>query len=157
MKYLKLLTVLFLSATIFIACNKDDDDDDVGTFFECKIEGDEFRVTGTNAYAFDFTLDRYGIYGSDIDEETLIYINLPQSAGEGTYQMGALGGDVNAYLVYSDTINYSTILGMDNGQVTITTYDPPLVEGFFNFTVTNFNDPGDTRVVTDGEFRVEFQ
>lgn len=165
MKYLKFLAFLLVSSSIMLAsCSKDDDDDDdnmnpsTDIYFECRVEGVQFRARDMNAYGTNVVNTKYFVYGSKPDEGLLVYISLLGSEGEGTFKMGDFNNDIGGFISFDNGADiYSTALGTDNGTVTVTDYDPPFVEGTFKFTASHFNNVNDTLVVTEGRFRVEIE
>lgn len=162
MKYLKFIALTLLAGSLTLSsCSKDDDNDDNsgGSFFECKIDGQQFRFTDTEAYAVDFSGDDYTVYGSDIlgSPATTIYLNLLESSGEGTFDVG-FTGQASGYVVLNDgSDTYTTLFGTNNGTITVTKFDPPNFEGTFSFTANHTDNITDVVEVTDGKFKVEFR
>jgi len=156
MKNLSFLFLLFTSLTLTLTSCSKDDDGDGGTRFECQVDGDGYKTTGINAYAVNFSGDSYTVYGNMPGEETVIYINLDKSAGEGTFQMGDFAGNISAYVSEPNNVSFSTILAAGTGEVTVSSLSDTRVKGSFSFNAVNFDNPTDFRVVTEGEFDVEF-
>lgn len=165
MRKLQILALL-LVGSIFIACEKDEPNTGGNstseTFWECKIDGETYRVEGDNAYASEWDPgNKIGVYGTE-DPLTAgyktVFISLDDLGKVGTYKLG-FGEDSEASgtILYTEDGNTFVSRFVDGtGTLEITAAGDQFVEGTFNFTAPNA-DGTQNREITDGKFKVKFR
>lgn len=130
------------------------------SYFKCKIDGVTYETNGLFAYATRFTVSNtFSIYGTEDTSNKnarTMYIELPNSAGVGSYKLSS--GSEKAILAVGQTSQamfYSTVY-KGNGTLEITTKTDQLVAGTFIFKALTA-DGKNTIQVTEGEFSVKFR
>lgn len=155
---MKLLSIasLLLTLTCFLSCSNNQGESD--TFWECTIDGNNYRTTGTLAYAVRFDVDNtIAVYGSEDPLNTgyrNVFIATKDEGKVGKYDL-ALGGDAVGTLFNSDGSNtYISGLGNGSGTMEITSINEEFVEGVFEFIGEDGN--GAISEIKDGSFKVKF-
>lgn len=161
------LFFLALSMTLlnFSSCNKDDDTDDnnstgcdaEGDCLELKIDGEQFYANFTQGTSFDIfgatTLNFNGLEDLNITTSNsvqMVILNPVEGSLDYTFTQSG-----EPTITYYDGESNSIVIG--NGNLTVTEYDAAgkFIEG--NFSGTGVSNNGDTRVITDGYFKVQLQ
>ncbi len=148
-----ILFVALFGLLSITSCKKDEDNG--GSSFTAKINGENYEAKGLLAYATDFS-DYHSVYGvKDVSGtgETM-YFSFPLDATKGTYPFDA---DYPAYYVDADGNAYATAWGGGSGSVTITEIDADHVEGTFQFKAFDAATEAVEKAVTEGKFDVEFR
>jgi hypothetical protein len=149
----RLFGALFLLATVFSACKKDNNTD--STYFRFKVNGASFEATGLLAYAVDFT-DEFTLYDvKDQSGKETCYINILATTTPGTYNLG--GGDYSGYYINDADVAFSTNWGASEGTVTIEEIDASHVKGTFQFMAFDADTETIKKTITEGEFNVAFR
>lgn len=156
----KLNMLMMACALLFLACSDDDGDASDDTFFECTVDGEEFRTTGIWAYAVKFSTDNtISIYGNKDaleDDYQLCYISLEDNGRVGSYDLGTANTESIGFVYYNENNeSYTSNLESGDGTLEITSIDDEGLEGTFSYD--SFDGNGNKREVRDGKFRVEFQ
>lgn len=166
MKFINLLLIAL--SLLIVSCGGDDDNptpgnnNDSENSFSCKLDGDDFVRIDLFAYATDWDEgEEYTIYGAGDATKTgidalTVYLNIPQSLGEGTH---AFNDDITFGFVgdFDGDITYTTFYHAGEGEITISSISEDRIEGTFSFTAYDPEDSTDLLQVTDGEFSVEIQ
>ncbi len=136
-----------------ISCNKDGSSSN--TYFEFKVNGDQYKASGLLAYATEFSSD-FTIYGiQDQNSKEVCFINLPKGIAAGTYALN--DADHSGYYIGADDTTYSTFWGASSGSVTLEEIDAAHVKGTFQFTVFDSGTETIKKTLTEGKFNVNFR
>ena len=146
--------LLFFTLLLTTACGSEDD----GTsgpsdhFFNCKIDGVDYRSEGILAYATSFADGELGVYGVQQDNTT-IYLLLADGGSLGSYDLSTEDG--NAF--YIDAAGNASTTSDPNasGTVTVNSFDGSRISGEFSFTSIDVN--GAATAITEGSFSVELR
>lgn len=147
----KNLFYLLLALFIMSSCGGDDDDSS-DTFFNCKIDGKDYAVSGLFAYAVDWT-NEFSIYGAKSSGESFFFtVETPKKTG--TFSIPK--DEVEAF--YTPSLNaesFDSVVNNSTGSVTVSAIDAAHAEGTFNLVL--YDDNNKKINVTDGKFNVKFR
>jgi hypothetical protein len=159
MKTMRITTLALVCALAFAACKKEQNTVTTAatSTFLCKVDGADYKVTGTLAYGFNFG-DSFGIYGltGNGNQETC-FITLPTGTGKGTYTFNTNTSAMRGNFTDLAQKDYSTLWGQGTGTVTITELDAVHVKGTFAFTAYDGDTGVTKKTITDGAFNVAFR
>ena len=155
---MKKLAYFLVVLVVFTSCSKKDSEvgpENTAAGLFCKIDGKDYAPDFSYAYSvFDGT---FGIYGLDSRTNAVVWITLPQKITTGTHSLSGKGYEFRGDYTLGTVANeqYSTIVEVGSGSVTIDKITDTQVIGSFNFTGVNNN--GTKRTVSEGKFNVMFR
>lgn len=146
-------------ALVFFSCNDDDSsgDSSSGPFFQCKIDGQDYKVTGENsAYAKKTGVDLFVIYGSEDATKSgfrNVYISLTKEPSAGTYEITNNDVGTGSFLQPSTAVLYNSAFPGGSGKLTVTEKTATNIKGTFEYVAPDASG-GAKRVITEGSFDV---
>jgi len=153
----KFLILIFTSALLFSSCAKDEEsssDNTSASFFQCKIDGTDYKITGdNNAYAKQTGSDLFVIYGSEDATKANfrnVYISLPKVPSVGKYDINT--NDIGSGSFFQSAKLYNSAFPGGSGTLEITEKTETRVKGTFNFVGTTTTS--EQKNITDGSFDV---
>jgi hypothetical protein len=159
MKTIRFATIALVCALAFAACKKEQNaaPNAATSSFLCKVDGADYKVTGTLAYGFNFG-DSFGIYGlTGSGNQETCFISLPAGTGKGTYTLNTTTSNMRGNFTDLAQKDYSTLWGQGTGTVTITEIDATHVKGSFSFTAYDGDKGVTKKTITEGAFNVAFR
>jgi hypothetical protein len=157
--------IIFLLSLIFIftACNNDDDSSggsDSGSFFQCKIDGQDYKITGeTGAYAKKTGADLFVIYGSeDATKQGFrnVYISLTAEPTTGTYEITNNDVGSGSFLQPSTAVLYNSAFPGGSGKLIVTEKTATNIKGTFEYVAPEASG-ATKKVITGGSFDVKIK
>jgi hypothetical protein len=153
--------ILFFIAMcyLFSACSSKDETVTPTAFFQCKIDGKSYAISGLGAYATIFSTEKNNVYGTEaadtkITNPRTMYISILSSYGVGTYATDRAN---LIYFVDTDKTTYNTNFNSGTYTLTITEKSATTMKGTFSCVAKSFTNPIKTIIVTEGEFSVQFR
>ena len=154
----KLWSVFIL--VLFFSCGSNDvpgNEENSSDFFECTIDGEKYRIEGTNAFATLVDTDLFGIYGNEAPNQSgdykNVYITLPGEPTTGMIELTDPAAEASGVILDVGTSqSWLSVFG-GSGVLTITEKTSERIKGDFSYTCVNLDDNSMIEV-KDGKFDV---
>lgn len=153
----KFVLIATLFSLTFTSCGSDDDDSGSNTtssFFQCKIDGETYKVTGdNNAFAQKISNDLFGIYGNEDPTKPnpkRVYISLIKAPSVGSFEIKD-NETGNASILLGSTLYNSAFPG-GTGSIKIDELTNTRIKGSFSFV--GVTPASESKKVTEGSFDV---
>lgn len=156
----KLIFLLLIASTWIVSCDVLDDAElEPEYFVECEVDGKMYQaLTKAEAYMATSIVnpDRYVVTGLDAHSEFHIDLNLFRQLGEGKI---AAGTNINNLLtsisLYMDGKTYSAVAEGGEGCVQVDLLTDTRCEGSFEGVLVEILEENETKVITNGRFKVK--
>lgn len=155
-----LITLCFLASFGFMSCDLlEDTDVDPKFFLECEIDGKMYRAQ-TNDEAFMSTSqhnpDKYVVTGHDIPKDFHVDLDLFRQLGEDKISVGVnINNILTSISLFMDSKTYSANAPGGSGCINVVFLSETQCEGTFSGVLVEILEETETRVITNGSFKVK--
>lgn len=159
MKHKFLIFLLIFS----LSCGNDDTDSgNTGggdnSFFQCKIDGEAYKITDQNAFAQKIAEDLFAIYGNEDPTKQgarRVYISLVKVPTVGKYEINNNDVGSGSLLEASTGTLFNSAFPNGSGELEITEISANRVKGKFSYIATKTD--GVKKDITEGSFDVKIK